>query len=61
MMEINGVHLLIAVAALFVFIAVRSVQWMAIAVRWRVPLSQLLMVQMLRKKRSAFFKFLIMP
>ena len=36
MVEINGVHLLIATAVLFVFIAARSVQWMTIAVRWHV-------------------------
>ena len=35
MLEINGMHLLIAAAGLFVFIAVRSVQWMPIVVRWR--------------------------
>jgi len=55
MVEINGVHLLIAVAALFVFIAVRSIQWIPIVVNWRVPLSQFHMVQVLRKKRSEIF------
>ena len=55
MVEINGVHLLIAVAALFVFIAARSVQWTTITVRWRKPLPQFLMAQVLRKKRSEIF------
>jgi len=55
MVEINGVHLLIAVAALFVFITARSVQWTTITVRWRKPLPQFLMAQVLRKKRSEIF------
>ena len=55
MMEINGLHLLIAVAALFVFIVARSVQWRTITVRWRQPLPQFLMAQVLRKKRSEIF------
>ena len=38
MMEINGLHMLIAAVVLFVFIAVRSVQWMTIAVHWRVTI-----------------------
>jgi hypothetical protein len=56
MLEINGVHLLIAVAVLFMFIVARSVQWMAIAVRWSVPLPQFLMAQVLRKRDQNLFK-----
>jgi len=55
MIEINGLHLLIAVAALFVFIGARSVQWRTITVRWRQPLPQFLMAQVLRKKRSEIY------
>ena len=55
MMEINGVHLLIAAAVLFVFIAARSVQWTTITVRWRKPLPPFLMAQVLRKKRSEIY------
>jgi hypothetical protein len=55
MIEINGLHLLIAVAVLFVFIAARSVQWTTITVRWRKPLPQFLMAQVLRKKRSEIY------
>ena len=56
MFEINGIHLLMAVAVLFVFIVVRSVQWMPIAMRWRMPLYQFFMASVLRKKQSEIFK-----
>jgi len=56
MVEINGLHLLMAVAVLFVFIVARSVQRIPIAVLWRLPLSQFLIAQVLRKKRSESFK-----
>ena len=55
MVEINGLHLLIAVTALFVFIAARSVQWTTITVRWCKPLPPFLMAQVLRKKRSEIY------
>ena len=56
MVEINGLHLLMAVAVLFVFIVARSVQRIPIAVLWRLPLSQFLMAQVLRKRDQNLFK-----